>query len=195
MRKPVRRREEQGRSGADVVDVLGELACTHTALRRAARRLGQLYDEGVAPTGLKATQVGLLARIEQFPDEAGPTLQYLSEQLAIGISALTHALRPLVRDGMIELRHDKDDKRSKHALLTALGRARLREAIKLWTAANGRVEVVLGAVSAKKLRALADQISSPGFLHAYEDKVGASSSHHHSMKDGSPPQRKAREQR
>ena len=58
--------------------MLAELACTHTALRRAARRLGQLYDEAVAPTGLKATQVGLLGQIAGVHDTGQrdwPTLQ------------------------------------------------------------------------------------------------------------------------
>ena len=113
-------------------DALGELACTHTALRRAARRLGHLYDEAVSPTGLKATQVGLLSQIEDLGGESGPTLQALAERLAIGISSLTYALRPLVRDGLIDLRQDAHDKRAKHASLTALGAKRLAEGVALW---------------------------------------------------------------
>src|SRR5579859_5075675 len=71
-------------------DALGELDCTHTALRHAARRLGHLYDEAVSPTGLKATQVGLLLQTDRLGGEAGPTLQVLAERLAIGISSLTY---------------------------------------------------------------------------------------------------------
>src|SRR6201999_78973 len=70
--------------------------CTNTALRRAARRLGHLYDEALAPLNLKATQVGLLAEIAKFRGsngQEGPTLQDLAELLAIQISAVTHALK------------------------------------------------------------------------------------------------------
>lgn len=86
--------------------MLSELACTNTALRRAARQLGHLYDEAVAPTDLKATQLGLLSQIDSLGGDDGPTLQALAERLAIRISALTHALRPLVRDSLVELRPD-----------------------------------------------------------------------------------------
>jgi len=51
---------------ADLLSLLGDVACTNNALRRAARRLGQLYDEALAPIGLKATQVGLLGEITRL---------------------------------------------------------------------------------------------------------------------------------
>jgi DNA-binding MarR family transcriptional regulator len=148
--------------------MLSELACTNTALRRAARQLGHLYDEAVAPTDLKATQLGLLSQIDSLGGDDGPTLQALAERLAIRISALTHALRPLVRDSLVELRPDAHDKRTKHAGLTTLGRNRLDDGIMLWAAANRRVEAVLGSTSARMLRTLADQVSSKEFLDAYK---------------------------
>jgi DNA-binding MarR family transcriptional regulator len=157
-------------SSIEMVDALAELACTNTALRRAARRLGHLYDQAVAPTELKATQVGLLAQIDQLAGDhgdEGPTLLVLAERLAIRISALTHALRPLVRDGLVELRQDANDGRTKHGVLTSLGRARLRKALVLWAAANRRVETVLGPASARKLRGLADLVASQEFVDAF----------------------------
>jgi DNA-binding MarR family transcriptional regulator len=151
---------------------LTELVCTNTALRRAARRLGQLYDEAVAPTGLKATQVGALAQmmvLHERDQHQWPTLQSLAERLAVSISALTHALRPLVRDGFVELQPDVHDGRTKRAVLSALGERRLQEALVLWADANQRVEVALGS-SAAALRALADDVASPEFLQAYEER-------------------------
>jgi len=154
--------------GIEAGAVPAKLACTNTALRRAARRLGQLYDEALAPIGLKATQASLLAQIGGLArGREGPTLQDLAERLAIGISALTHALRPLVRDELVELRQDPQDGRTKRGILTRLGKARLREALPLWAAANRRVETILGPVSAEKLRGLADQVASQEFLDAY----------------------------
>jgi DNA-binding MarR family transcriptional regulator len=151
-------------------ELLVQLACTHTAMRRAARRLGQLYDRAVAPSGLTATQVGLIAQIAGVHgggQQDWPTLQSLAERLAISISALTHALRPLVRDGFVELQPDAHDGRTKHAVLTTLGEGRLQEALVLWADANERVELVLGE-SASGLRTLADEVASPEFLEAYE---------------------------
>ena len=151
-------------------EVLEVLACTNTALRRAARRLGHLYDEALAPLDLKATQAGLLGEIDRSPDsdgQEGPTLQDLAERLAIQISAVTHALRPLVRDGLVEVRQDALDRRTKRGVLTPLGRARYQEALVLWDKANRRVEAVLGPASAATLRGLADKVASEEFLHDY----------------------------
>ena len=155
---------------ADELDILGGRACTVTPLRLATRRLEQLYDEALAPLGLKATQLALIAGIHRLTgaDQQGPTLQELAALLAIQLSALTHALRPLVRDGIVELRQDAQDRRTKHSVLTSLGKARLSEGVVHWAAVNDQVELVLGAASAANLRALADQVASDAFLLAYK---------------------------
>jgi DNA-binding MarR family transcriptional regulator len=172
---PVDAKGPGNKPGSHDQDILGGRVCTNTALRLAARRLGQLYDEALAPLNLKATQLGLMAEIHKLtgPDQQGPTLQDLANRLAIQLSALTHALRPLVREGMVELRQDAKDRRTKHGLLTPRGKARLSEAMAHWAAANDRVEAVLGPDSAAKLRALADHVSSDAFLAAYKEEAGA----------------------
>lgn len=149
---------------------VGERVCTNTALRLAARRLGQLYDEALAPLDLKATQLALISEIDKLmgADQQGPTLQELATRLAIQLSALTHALRPLVRDGIVELRQDAQDRRTKHGVLTPLGKTRLSDAMVRWAATNDQVEAVLGPASAASLRALADQVASDAFLVAYK---------------------------
>ena len=118
------------------------------------------------------TQLALIAEIDKLmgADQRGPTLQELASRLAIQLSALTHALRPLVRDGIVEVRQDAHDRRTKHGVLTPRGKARLSKAVAYWAAANDRVEAVLGPVSAANLRALADQVSSDAFLAAYRQE-------------------------
>ncbi|HSI48130.1 MAG TPA: MarR family transcriptional regulator [Ideonella sp.] len=155
---------------ASELGILRGRVCTNTALRLAARRLGQLYDEALAPLDLKATQLALIFEIDKLKgaDQQGPTLQDLATRLAIQLSALTHALRPLVRDGIVELRQDAQDRRTKHGVLTPLGQTRLSEAVVRWAAANDQVEAVLGPASAASLRALADQVASDAFLVAYK---------------------------
>jgi DNA-binding MarR family transcriptional regulator len=146
--------------------------CNNTALRRAARRLGNLYDDALEPVGLKATQMGLMAELARMTgrnEGRPPSLQELAARLAIQISALTHALRPLVRDGLIALKPDDDDGRTKRALLTPAGSARLSEAAVHWAEANQRVEVALGREGAAMLRSLADHVASDEFLAAYAE--------------------------
>ncbi|MER8865556.1 MarR family winged helix-turn-helix transcriptional regulator [Mesorhizobium sp. M0751] len=147
-----------------------DFVCTNSSLRRAARRLGQLYDEALVPTGLTSTQTLLLGQIDGLGaiyGEDGPTLQVLAGRLAIQISALTHALRPLVRNGLVEVRQDVHDRRTKHAVLTPLGKTRYQQAFVVWVEANQRVEAILGTAAAEKLRSLADDVASQDFLDAY----------------------------
>jgi DNA-binding MarR family transcriptional regulator len=158
------------KSGAETSEILAGIACTNTALRLATRQLTNLYDEALEPTELKATQAAVLAQIEKLAGDHGPALQDLAQGLAIRISALTHALRPLVRDGLIELRKDDKDARTKRAVLTRSGKARLRKALVLWNAANRRVEGVLGPAAAATLRRLADEVASDKFLTDYKSR-------------------------
>ena len=161
------------KSGVEMSEILAQIACTNTALRLAARRLAHLYDEAVAATDLKATQVALLAEIERFAGGDGPALQDLAGGLAIRISALTHALRPLVRDGLVELRKDPHDTRTKRAILTRGGKARLQKAVVLWDTANRRVETALGSGAAATLRQLANHVASDKFLADYSSSKHA----------------------
>jgi len=153
------------------MNVFEVLACTNTALRRAARRLSHLYDDALAPLGLKATQISLLSEIERLTadnDGQSPPLQNLAAKLSIQISAVTHALRPLIRDGLVALKAHENDKRVKCAFLTPLGLSQLSKALEYWAKANSRVESVLGAESAATLRFLSDYVASDEFLVVYQ---------------------------
>ena len=79
------------------------------------------------------------------------------------LSGITHALTPLIRDGLIELQQDPADARTKHASLTAKGKAKLAKAIEYWAIANQHVERVMGSPKTAKLRELADQVSTELF--------------------------------
>jgi DNA-binding MarR family transcriptional regulator len=155
--------------GDEAMAIVEQVACTNTALRRASRRLGQLYDEAFAPTGLRGTQVSLLTQIDAMTGASkpggklGPTLQDLAGEMALRVSGITHALSPLIRDGLVELLQDPADARTKHAALTTRGRTRLRKAAEHWAIANQHVEKVMGSLRTAKLRELADQISVETF--------------------------------
>jgi DNA-binding MarR family transcriptional regulator len=146
--------------------------CTHTALKRASRQLTQLYDDALAPSGLTAAQALLTSRLlglEEAGGGEGPTLQALAQSLSMQMSALTHALKPLVRDGLVVLRPDVLDKRSKRATLTPEGRRRNTMMLALWTQTNQRVDRALGQGRAEELRQLAVMVARPGFIEAVLD--------------------------
>ncbi|WP_298952655.1 MarR family winged helix-turn-helix transcriptional regulator [uncultured Methylobacterium sp.] len=138
--------------------------CSNAALRRATRRLGQLYDDALAPTGLKATQFGLMGQIRLLDR---PSMGELAAAMVMDLSALGHTLRPLTRDGLVALVVDPRDRRSRRVALTEAGEARFRAAFRLWRGAQARFEATLGTEKALLLRTLLDEIAAPPFAAAF----------------------------
>lgn len=150
------------------------LSCTHTALRRAARQLAQIYDDALSPSGLTSAQALLVAQIDALggaPGGTGPSLQMLARRLGIQISALTHALRPLLRDKVVAVTIDTTDRRVKRAVLTETGLQQTRQMDALWRDVNRRIEEVLGGGAAEELRLLANKVAAPEFAAALQPKV------------------------
>lgn len=138
--------------------------CNVTALRKSMRRVSQLYDEVLAPCGLRSTQRSLLIHIAR----AGkPTMSELAEALVLDRSALAQNLKPLERDGFIDIVVDEKDRRSRRIALTALGSAKLAESMELWARAQHRFEHVFGEEEARALRATLYAIASPKFEEAF----------------------------
>jgi len=137
--------------------------CTNSAIRRTARRLGQFYDEIISQSGLKGTQFSLMSQIVLSGE---PSLKTLADALIMDLSALGHTLKPLIRDGLVELVADERDKRVKRARLTALGKAQQAAALALWTEAQGRFDAAFGADESARLRQTLAAISSMDFTPA-----------------------------
>jgi DNA-binding MarR family transcriptional regulator len=143
--------------------------CNNAALRRAARRLGQLFDDVLAPSGLRTTQHGLLAQIEVM---GSPALGELAEIMVMDASALSHTLGPLTRDGLVSFVVDDRDRRRRRIVLTEAGKARLEQSTKLWSEAQARFERVFGVEKAAALRDVLVGLASPGFAEAYRRDPG-----------------------
>jgi DNA-binding MarR family transcriptional regulator len=153
-------------SRASLISQYDPTNCTHTMLRLASRQLTQIYDEALAPAGLTSAQSLLVTRIEEMggkPGESGPTLQELARRLSVQLSALTHALRPLVREGVVEVLPDSKDRRVKRATLTEKGMAQTQQMLDLWVAINKRIDHLLGPSATEQLRCLAGKVAESGF--------------------------------
>ena len=74
----------------------GGSQCNCTALRKASRRISQLYDTALAPSGVKTTQRAILAQIGRSEPV---TVGALAEALVMDSGALAHTLKPLERGG------------------------------------------------------------------------------------------------
>src|ERR1700756_4855548 len=111
--------------------------CNCTALQKASRRISQLYDTALAPSGLKTTQRSILAQISRSEPT---TVGALAEALVMDSGALAHTLKPLERDGLVDVAIDPDDRRNRLVPLTPAGRAKLAETDALWARAQKGVE-------------------------------------------------------
>lgn len=140
--------------------------CTNSAVRRAARQLGQLYDDVLEPAGLKTTQFTLMSQIEFG---GNPPLKVLSEAMVMDLSALGHTLKPLIRDGLVELVPDKKDRRVKRAHLTKAGKAKHEEMMALWRDAQARFDKAFGTEQSAEIRHTLAIISSPEFAKAFAE--------------------------
>jgi len=117
----------------------------------ASRRLTQLYDDALAPSGLKSTQFAILSELVRM-SASPPTMRELADVLAVDRSALGHNLRPLERDGLIALETSDSDRRRRHVVITALGKARYRAALGHWQRGQDRFAAVFGRSRADALR-------------------------------------------
>jgi DNA-binding MarR family transcriptional regulator len=135
-------------------------ACNCGTLRKASRRMSQLYDLALAPSRLKCTQFGILAEIERAGTASPLTLSELATAMVMDRSTLGHNLRPLQRDRLVVMRPDSADRRRRHLVLTPKGRAACREARALWRAAELRFERVFGKRPAAQLRAVLHGIAT-----------------------------------
>jgi DNA-binding MarR family transcriptional regulator len=119
---------------------LSPIDCTCFRVRRAARRVTQIYARHLAPTGLKISQFSLLG----FIAAEGPvSIGRLSDLVSTDRTTLTRNLRPLLGEGLIE-RTASGDKRRHELVATAAGRALFKRALPLWAEAEQEVRTAMG---------------------------------------------------
>ncbi|MCJ2006171.1 MarR family winged helix-turn-helix transcriptional regulator [Methylobacterium sp. E-041] len=138
--------------------------CSNAALRRATRNIGQLYDEVLAPGGLRTTQHSLLVTVRAM---GSPTMGQLAEAMVMDLSGLGHTLKPLARDGYLRLVPDAADRRVRRVALTDLGAAKLEQTIPLWQDAQARFEAAFGQARTEALRDILSALATPGFREAF----------------------------
>ena len=131
--------------------------CNCLAVRQAARHITQFYDQFLAPSGLRATQFSILAKLRRL----GPlTINALAEELVMDRTTLGRNILPLEREGLIDVVPGKRDRRRKELQLSAEGVARLRSAVKGWAEAQAQFETVFGAKRTKDLRGLLHTVAA-----------------------------------
>jgi DNA-binding MarR family transcriptional regulator len=120
-------------------------------MRRVARAMSRLYDQHLAPTGLKTTQYSVLANAAR----AALPVAELADRLGTERTTLTRNLKPLCQAGWIVLVPGQDS-RQRIVTITDAGRAKLQEAWPAWRAAQDAFERQLGTATVRTLHTQLD---------------------------------------
>ena len=134
--------------------------CNCLSLRQATRRVTQLYDQALAPVGLRATQFSLLLQTEALSPIA---LQPFAEVMVMDRATLGHNVRPLLGRGLVQLEVGRD-RRSRELSITQAGRDLLVEARALWRQAQDAFETEMGRDTASAVRGLLHRVASTEFV-------------------------------
>jgi DNA-binding MarR family transcriptional regulator len=124
--------------------------CFCMSIRRAARAIARRYDEALKPVDLTNGQFSTLVAIAAL--RRAP-MQPLAEQLSMDRTTLTAMLKALRRRGLVSVRVDATDRRSRQLTLTDRGSALLGQAIPLWKRVQHEVGRDVGNSTAPVLRA------------------------------------------
>ena len=117
-------------------------------IRKASRRVTQIYDQHLEPYGLTITQYGLLGHLKALD---GIPVGVLAETLVMDPTTLTRSLKPLEHKGWVASTSDKRDARSRRLHLTATGLAAFGAAKPAWTGAQRQIAAALGETGHARL--------------------------------------------
>ena len=121
------------------IATLGQ-SCPLRHLRQATRVMEHIFDETLRPSGLRGSQLPVLAVTAVI----GPTnISSLAERLVMDRTTLTRNLKPLVRRGLVKIATG-EDRRTREVSLTAEGERVMALVMPLWEAAQNLVIQELG---------------------------------------------------
>ena len=132
---------------ATTLQIRDRCLCLH--VQRAARMVARRFDDALRPLGLTNGQFSLLTSLNRpQPASMGAT----AALLAMDRTTLTAALKPLERGGLIDVRVDPADRRSRELTLTRAGRSLLATAVPIWKRTHAQVERLLTGADLELLR-------------------------------------------
>ena len=134
------------------------MGCTCMRMRRATRRVTQLYDHALEPSGLTVSQFGLLAYLlgaSGAPSNAS-SIGTIAEWLGMDPTTLNRNLKPLAAKGLVRNAPDSADGRVRVVRITEKGRRALLKAVPFWQSAQTRVDKTLGPQVTAELNELLD---------------------------------------
>jgi DNA-binding MarR family transcriptional regulator len=106
--------------------------CLCHNVRMASRVVSRAYDEALRPTGLRATQIAVLAAVGA---RGALSIKSLADSLEMERTTLTRNLKPLEEQALVSI-SPEGRHRSRTLTLTTAGKAALLKALPLWERAQ-----------------------------------------------------------
>ena len=131
--------------------------CLH--VQRAARALARRFDEALRPLELTNGQFSLMMALNR---PQPPAMGGLASLLAMDRTTLTAALKPLERRGLVEVKANPEDKRSRLLALTPAGSTLLASAVPIWQRTHTELDGLLDPGGAEQLRTGLNALSMRG---------------------------------
>ena len=115
-------------------------SCPLGHLRRATRMMERIFDKVLRPSGLRGSQLPVLAVTALI----GPaTMSNLAERLVMDRTTLTRNLKPLEKRGLIKIAAG-EDRRTREVSLTPEGEQVMTQVMPLWESSQKLVIEELG---------------------------------------------------
>ncbi len=138
-----------------VTDAVNITPCFNLKMRQASRILTSHYDGYLRELGITVTQFSILRSLWYLKSTSQKNLQ---EILVLQQTSMTRNLKPLMRDGYIQISPSPDDGRVKLVSLTDTGKTLFQEARILWKKAQDKLANQLGDDLSQQLLHVADAI-------------------------------------
>lgn len=122
------------------IDVMAPMGCVGARMRRTSRALTAAYNEAFRKVGIRSTQWPILAALRVA---GSMSLGDLADAVGSDPSTISRNIRPLVRDGLVDLAAD-DDGRKRHARLTPKGVTTHARAYREWKSVQDKALRLLG---------------------------------------------------
>ena len=117
--------------------------CSGFNLKKATRRVQNLFDEAFKPVGLEGTQYTVLSHIFVYEPIS---LTKLADLMDVDRTTLARNLGPLEKNGLVYIKPGSD-KRVKLIGISDKGKEVLSEALPLWIETQEKIKKVLGLES------------------------------------------------
>jgi len=131
--------------------------CPALRARQASRVLAKLYDDELAPFGLRSSQLPVLAAAALFGD-AGATMSKLAQSVLMDRTTLTRSIRPLERAGLLRVARSPEDARTKIVVITRAGERMIESIFPVWERVLKQIKKALEAETLAALHARLDQV-------------------------------------